>query len=193
MPFYILSRQMTFLPCESSHVSSINTLFECLVTFGADKWLLCCEDPFMILQITTCFKCLDTIAAGKWLLSCVCPFVYLQTATFCKCLESVNPLCIFNLPLYLNALSHLEQANGFSALRIFSWFFKSLLVLNVFSQLEQVNGFSPVCVLSDFLDCSLLFNDFSHLEQVNGFSPVASVKLLSCFFKCSLCLNHHSV
>ena len=59
-------------------------------------------------------------------------------------------LCIFNSPLSLNALSHLEQANGFSTVRILSWFFKSLPVLNGLSQLEQANGFSPVCHLCIF-------------------------------------------
>ena len=100
MPFYKFSSQMTFLPCESSHVSSINTLFECLVTFGADKWLFCCEDPFMILQITTCLKCIHTIAVGKWLLSCV---------SFC-----VSSNCYFlQMSFYMASLS-CESSSVFS-------------------------------------------------------------------------------
>ena len=54
---------------------------ECLVTFGAGKWLLTCVGPFMCLQITRVCKYLVTLGAGKWLLSCVHPFMCLQMVT----------------------------------------------------------------------------------------------------------------
>ena len=54
-----------------SHVSLLMYLQLILSLNALYKWLLHCEDPFMIFQIPSCFKCLVTIAAGKWLLSCV--------------------------------------------------------------------------------------------------------------------------
>jgi len=49
---------------------------------------LCCMGPSMPLQYVTVFECLVTIGAGKWLLSCVDPFMYFQMAIIVECLVS---------------------------------------------------------------------------------------------------------
>ena len=81
-------------------------------------------------------------------------------------------ICAFNWPLCLNALSHVEQANGFSPVWVLSCFFKSHLCINALRHLVQAYGFSPVWILLCVFNSLLVLNALSHLEQANGFSPV---------------------
>ena len=133
MSCHIWNRQMTFLLCGSFHDFQITTFCEWFVTIGTGKWLLSCVIPFVLLQlwkrlvtfgtskqhlscvglfmrlqITTLARCLDTFGTGKWLLSCVGLLASLQITTFSKW------FAILKLPLTVNDLPHLEQANGFS-------------------------------------------------------------------------------
>ena len=69
-------------------------LLNCLVTFGACKWLLSCVGLFMLFQTTALLKCLVTFGACRWLLSCVGIFMFLQTKALLKCLLTFGAFII---------------------------------------------------------------------------------------------------
>ena len=104
--------------------------------------------------------------------------VFLPCGFFCVPLWSL---------LWLNALSHLEQAYDFSPMWVLSWVFMWSLLLNFLSHFEQGWDFSTVWVLWCVYKCELWPNLFSHSVQTNGFSPVWA---LSRIFKCLIPWPH---
>ena len=131
-----------------------------LVTLSTSKWLLFCVSPFLVLQSSTVIECLFTLGTGKWLLFCMSSLMLFQIATLvenlvtlstCKWLFScVCPSMLLQSSKSWNALSNLEQGNGFSPVWILSCYFKVPLWLKTLSHLVHANAFSPVCVLQCF-------------------------------------------
>ena len=86
-----------------------------------------------------------------------------------------------------NALSNLEQGNGFSPVWILSCYFKVPHWLKTLSHLVHANGLSHVWVLSCFFEALLSLNALSHLEQGNGlldpnfYKTFTSIESLPCF------------
>ena len=72
--------------------------------------------------------------------------------------------CVFKFLLVMNAMSHLEQENGFSPvwipLCLFNWPLSANDLLH--------NGFSPVWILLCFFKLLLSVYDLSHYEEANG-------------------------
>ena len=158
----------------------ITTLVECLVTFGAGKWLLYCVDPSMCLQITTWvgwlvtfvagkWGWLVTFGAGKWLLSQMDPFMLLHMTTLVEWLVPYGAgKWLFSCRSFHVSSNH---HSGWMTFYIWSRQMASLQCgsFHVSSNhnsdwmswhLEQANGL-PECM-----------NALSHLGQENGISPV---------------------
>ena len=155
MSFDICSRQMASLLLDPFMCLQITNMVECLVTFRAGKWHLSCKSFHVSSNHhsgwMTCYiwsRQMASLQCGTfhvvlndhfgWM---TCHIWNRQMAFLCG---SVDLLCVFKSPLWLNILWHLEQANGFSPLWILPCVFKSPLWLKNASNichLEQANGF----------------------------------------------------
>ena len=72
-----------FLNCDDPFMAFGMLLnFECLVTYGASKWFHTCADPFMVLGMLWNFEWVAKNGAGKWILNCVDPFKIFQLVLY---------------------------------------------------------------------------------------------------------------
>jgi len=171
---------MVSLLCESRHVASNHSSFECLFTLSALVWFLSFMNLVMLLQITHVLNVLSNWvhfygSSPVWISPCCFKSLIFWLSCHIECIGMVSLLCescpvasnhsCFECLVTLGALVwFLSCVNLVMLIQITD-------VLNVFSHCVQWYGFFPVLISSCCFK-SLIFNLLSHWVHWYGFSPV---------------------